>query len=100
MPPGSSRRAVLADANDIPRSRSEVGMLRYVFSTFQNARSQITLWEIGHGIAARLEQHESVFAVGNPGSTEPHAHAPAQWLDVQQSFRQRFGHEEPTDCSG
>jgi hypothetical protein len=39
-----------------------------------------------------------MLAIGDPDSPEAHAHAPAQPLDVQQSFWQRFGHEEPADC--
>jgi hypothetical protein len=55
--------------------------------------------ELGHRIAARFEEHEDVLAICDPGSAEADAQAPAQRLGVQESLRQRFGHEEPADGS-
>src|SRR5262245_39777619 len=100
MLPGASRRAVIADTNQVPGGEPEFGMLCGEFGTLQGARHDLTLREIGHGIATGLEKHDGVLAIGNPVSTEAHAHSPAQWLDVQQSLRQWFGYEEPSDCSG
>src|SRR5262245_8225451 len=99
MLPGSSRRAVLAGANGVPGRKPEIGMLRCVFSALQTLGRDVALWEIRHGITARLEEHDGALTVGNPVSAEPHPHAPAQRLDVQQSFGQGFGHEEPAYCS-
>src|SRR5262249_46573526 len=99
MLPGPSRRAVPACTNGVPGREPEVGMLRSVLSTLQGVGTDVALGEIGHGIAAWLEEHDGVLTIGNPGSAEADAHAPTQRLDVQQSLRQRFGHEEPADWS-
>ena len=74
-------------------------MLGGMVGAFQGVWRDVGLREVGHRIAARFEEQEDVLAIGDPGSAEAHAHAPAQRLGVQQSLGQRFGHEEPADCS-
>jgi hypothetical protein len=59
----------------------------------------VGLRETRDRIAGRFEEQDDLLAVDGPGSVEPHAHPSAQRLDVQQSFRQRFGHEESADHS-
>src|SRR5436190_23154247 len=66
---------------------------------FQGGWRDVGLREVGYRIAARLEEQDDVLAIGDPGSAETHAHAPAQRLGVQQSLGQRFCHEKPADCS-
>jgi hypothetical protein len=38
----------------------------------------------------RLEEQNDVFAIGDPGSAETHTHASAEWLGIQEPFRQWF----------
>jgi hypothetical protein len=59
----------------------------------------VGLRKVGYWIAARFEQQENILAFGDPTASEAHAHAPAQWLDVQQFLWQRFGYKKPADCS-
>src|ERR1700759_398232 len=66
---------------------------------FQDVWRDVGLREVGYRIAARFEEQKDAFAIGDPASAEADAQAPAQWFDVQQSLGQRFGHEEPADCS-
>jgi hypothetical protein len=70
-----------------------------MLGAFQDVLRNVDFREVGYRIAARFEEQEDVLAIGDPSSSEAHAHAPAQPLDVQQSFGKRFGHEEPADCS-
>src|SRR5215510_4948589 len=100
MLPGSSIHAVLACANGVPRREPEVGMMRCMATALKSVGRDVALREIGHRIASWLEEHKGMLAIGNPASAETHAHPPTQRLDIQQSFRQRFGHEEPANCSG
>ena len=70
-----------------------------MLGAFQDVSRNVRLREVGYRIAARLEEQQDVLAIGNPDSSEAHAHAPTQRLDIQQFLGQRFGHEEPADCS-
>ena len=94
-----SRSLALAGADGEPGCLSNVGMLRRLFRELQGAGRNITLRKIRHGVAARLKEQEGVLAINNPGSAKPHPHSPALWLHVQESLRQRFGHEKMADCS-
>src|SRR5262249_29620368 len=82
MLPCSSRRAALAATYGVPGRKPEVGMLRCVFSALERVGKNVALREVRDGIAAGLEQHEGVLAIGNPRSAETHPRAPAQRLDV------------------
>src|SRR5262249_20323324 len=85
--PRSSRRALLACLDGIPRCESKIRMVGRVLGTFESVWRDVGIREIGHGIAARLEEQEDVLAVCDPVSTETYAHASTQWLNVQQSLR-------------
>ena len=98
MLPRPSRRALLARPDGVPGREPEVGVPGGMLGALQGVWRDVGLREVGHRIAAGFEEQENVLAIGDPGSAEPHAHAPAQRLGVQQSLGQRFGHEEPADC--
>src|SRR5690348_7135818 len=46
--------------------------------------------KVSDRIAAGLEEEEGVLALGNPEAAEASAHAPLQWLDIEQPLRQGF----------
>jgi hypothetical protein len=98
--PRPSRCALLARPDAVPGGKPEIRVPGGVLVAFQRFWRDIGLRKVGHGIAARFEEQEHVFTVGDPRSTEAHAHAPPQRLGVQKSLGQRFGHQEPADCSG
>ena len=99
LPRSSLRCVLLACADAVPGREPEIGVLGSMVGAFQGVWGNVGLREVGYWIAARFEEQDDVLAIGNPDTSEPHAHAPAQRLDVQQPLGQRFGHEEPADCS-
>jgi hypothetical protein len=74
--PRSSRRAVLARPDGVPGREPEVVMSGRVLGALQRVWRDVCLREVGYRIAARLEEHQDVLAIGNPGSAEAYAHAP------------------------
>jgi len=72
-------------------------MLRGVLGALQGPRHDVTLGKVGDRVATRLEEHDDALAVGDPGSVEADAHAPAQRLGEQESRREWLGHEEAAD---
>src|SRR5262249_51569639 len=81
--PCSSLCALLTRLDGIPGRESEVRMPGGMLRALQAAWRYIGLRKVGHWIAAGFEEHEYVLAIGDPGSAEVHAHAPAQWVGVQ-----------------
>jgi hypothetical protein len=70
-----------------------------MLDALQDVWRNVGLWEVSYRVAARFEEQEDLLAIGDPDSSEAHAHAPAQVFDEQQPFRKRFRHEKSTDCS-
>ena len=99
LPRPSRRDVLLVRPNAVPGREPEIGVLGGMLGAFQDVRRNVGVREVGYRIAARFEEQEDMLAIGDPDFPEAHAHAPAQPFDVQQSFWQRFGHEEPADCS-
>ena len=99
LPRPSRRDVLLVRPDAVPGREPEIGVLGGMLGAFQGVWRNVGLREVGYRIAARFEEQEDMLAIGDPNSPEAHAHAPAQRLDVQQSFGQRFGHEKPADCS-
>ena len=97
MLPRPSRRALLARPDGVPGRETEVVVLSRMLGAFY--WRDVGLWEVGHRIMAGFEEQEDVLAIGDPGSAEAHAHAPAHPLGVQQSLGQRLCHEKVPDCS-
>ena len=97
--PGASRRAALAAPHGVPRGGPEVVVAGRLLRALQRVRGHVGLRKIRHGIAARLEEQKRAIAIDDPGSPKAYAHPPPQRLDIQQSLRQRFRHEEPADRS-
>jgi hypothetical protein len=62
-----------------------------VLVAFQRFWRNVGLREVSHRIAARFEEQDDVLTVGDPRSTETHAHAPPQRLGIQKSLRQWLG---------
>ena len=89
----SSARTLYQDVG--PR----IGVLWGMLCAFQDIWRYVGLREVGDRIAARLEEQEDVLAIGDPDSSEAHAHAPTQTLHIQQSLGRRFGYYEPADWS-
>jgi hypothetical protein len=53
-----------------------------VLTALEGVWRNIGLREIVHWIVAGFEEQEDVFAIGDPSSARPYAHAPAQRLGV------------------
>jgi hypothetical protein len=99
LPRPSRCDVLLVRPDTVPGRGTEIGVLSGMFGAFQNMRRNVGLREIGHRIAARFEEQEDMLAIGDPDSSEAHAHAPAQRLDEHQLFGQRFRDEESADGS-
>jgi len=99
LPRPARRDVLLVRADAVPGREPEIGVLGGMLGAFQGVWRNIDLRKVGYRIAAWFEEQEDMLTIGDPDSPEAHAHAPAQRLDVQQSFGQRFGHEKPADCS-
>src|SRR5262245_37400629 len=97
--PCSSGRAVLACLDGIPGCEPKIGMVARMFGPLENVWRYVSLREVGHRIAAGLEEQEDILAIGDPGPPETHAHPPTQRLNVQQALGYRIGHEKPADRS-
>src|SRR5215467_11897093 len=78
--PCPSRSALLACSDDVPGGESEVGVPRGVVGGIEGVWRDIGLRKVGYRIAAGLEEQDYVFAIGDPGPAEAHAHAAPQRL--------------------
>src|SRR5262249_50094820 len=83
----------------VPGRQPEIGVLCGVLGVFQHIRRDIALRKVRDRIAARFEQQPDLLAFGDPAPTEAYPQAPAQSLDIEQSLRQRLGHEKAADGS-
>ena len=99
VPRPSRRDMLLVRSDAVPRREPELGVLGRILGAFQHMWRYVGLRKVGYRIAAWFEQQENILAFGDPTSSEADAHAPAQSLDIQQLLGQRFGYEEPADCS-
>jgi hypothetical protein len=77
LPRPSRRDVLLARPDAVPGREPEIGVLSGMVGAFQGVWRNVALREVGYRIAARFEEQEDVLAIGDPGSPEEHAHAPA-----------------------
>jgi hypothetical protein len=90
---------LFAGADGVPGGRPEVAVPGRMIGELQGVWCDVGDREVGDRIAIGLEEQKNMFALGDPGSVETHAHAPTERFDIQEPLRQRFGNEESTDCA-
>jgi hypothetical protein len=82
--PGPACRVLVACAYHVPPGGPEITMFAGVLARLERGDGYVVSGEVSDGIASRLVQEYDVLAVGDPLSTESHAHAATQRLGEQQ----------------
>jgi hypothetical protein len=76
-----------------PGGLAELGVLGAPFGRPERALREGGDREVGHGVAARLEEHDRFVALDHGAPVELRAHPPPQRLGVQHVLR-HAGHQE------